>query len=60
MNPKVVAQQKVEAKQREDRERRYYIELAKEHANINPSSIISDESFQEMIGKMIHDAQQER
>lgn len=60
MIPKVVTQQKIEAKQREDRERRYYIELAKKHANINASSVTSDESVLEMIGKMIHEAQQER
>ena len=60
MNPKVVVQQKIEAKQRKNRERRYYIGLAKKHANINASSITSDESFLEMLGKMIHEAQQER
>lgn len=60
MIPKVVTQQKIEAKQREDRERRYYIELAKKHANINASFVTSDESFLETIGKMIHEAQQER
>ena len=60
MNPKVIDRQKIEAKQREDRERRYYVELAKKHANINASSITTDESFLEMIGKMIHEAQQER
>ena len=60
MNPKVITQQEIGAKQREDQEHRYYIELAKKHANINPSSITADESFLGMIGKMIHEAQQER
>ena len=60
MNSKSVAQQKFETKQCEDQEHRYYVELAKEHANVNTSSITTDESFLEMIGEMIHEAQQER
>ena len=60
MNPKAIPQQKIEFTQREDRKRRYYIGLAKKYANMNSSPITSDESFLEMIGKMIHQAQQEK
>ena len=60
MHPNAVTQQKIEAKQREGRERRYYIGLARKHANINSNPITTDESLLEMIGKMIHEAQQER
>ena len=60
MTLKITDKQEITDKQREDQERKYYVGLAKQYANIDSSPITTDESVLELIGKMIHRAQRER